>query len=118
LKKSYPRSSRVGDLIKQEVAGLLLTSVNDPRVAGVTITDVRLTEDLEHAKIFFVVRNPETKQDALKGLTSAKGYIKKHLASAIVLRKFPEITFFYDDVFENGVKFDNVLRGIKEGSSK
>jgi ribosome-binding factor A len=118
MNKSYPRSSRIADLIREEAAMLLLHGVSDPRVSGVSITDVIVSEDLENAKIYFVTRNSEDKKKAEQGLISAKGFIKKHLSKAISIRRLPEIYFIYDEVFENGIKFEQVLNKIKKVEGK
>ena len=113
VKKSFPRSSRIADLIKEEVAHLIMNVVNDPRVKHVTITQVNVTNDIKHTKIFFVTQAGKNKIEATQGLISAKGFIKKNLASIMKIRKMPELEFLYDEVFENGLHMESVLKKIK-----
>ncbi|MBN1113850.1 MAG: 30S ribosome-binding factor RbfA [Oligoflexia bacterium] len=112
--KSFPRSSRVADLIKEEVADILLFGVRDPRIRDVSITDVRIKDDLKIARIYYVSHEGDDKNIIAEGLGRAKGFIRSELARRIKIRRMPDLEFYYDDVFESGLKFDIVLKRIKK----
>lgn len=112
--KTFTRSDRVADLIREEVAQICLNEVADPRVQGITITDVKLTPDLISARIYYVSANKKAEKTMTEGLDKVKGYIRKQLAKRIELRRVPELEFFYDEVFEKGMHFEKVLKGIKD----
>ena len=113
--KSYTRSTRIADLIKEEVATIFLSEVSDPRVKGITITDVKIGDDLKLAKIYYVTSEKHENQTTIEGLGKVKGFIRREMAKRISMRRVPEIEFHYDDVFEQGVKMENVFRDIKNG---
>jgi ribosome-binding factor A len=113
--RSHTRSSRVADLIKEEVANLFLTQVGDPRVQGITITDVRIGDDLKLATIYYVSPNRQEEEQMVQGLGRVKGFVRSAIAKRINLRRAPEIEFRYDDVFEQGMKMENLFREIKDG---
>jgi ribosome-binding factor A len=117
-KRSYPRSSRIADLIKEEVATLFIYSVNDPRLHGISITDVKMTEDLKVAKIYYVCSNKEDTDATNKGLKSVQGWVRKEISKKLNMRYTPELEFHYDDVFENGMKIDKIFKDIEHGSDK
>jgi ribosome-binding factor A len=112
--KTFQRSDRVADLIREEVAQMFRNDIADPRVAGITITDVKITPDLITARIYYVSGNKKAEKSMTEGLEKVKGFIRKQLAKTIELRRVPELEFFYDEVFENGMHFEKVLKGIKD----
>jgi ribosome-binding factor A len=112
---AYKRSDRVGDLIKEEVASILLHGeLKDPRIGFVTITHVKMTPDLRDAKIYFSqLGTEEEKKESCAGLNSASGYIRRVLAKRLRLRSIPKVTFFYDETLEYSDRIGQVLHGIK-----
>ena len=108
------RAVRVGDLILREMAFLLLEKVKDPRVQGVTLTGVRLSNDLKRAKVFYSVVGEQGRvEQALAGLNSAKGFIKRQIGSRLELRYMPEILFLHDTSLEEGSHMERVFERIK-----
>ena len=104
------RSARVGDQIQKEVSILLLERVKDPRVKGVTVTGIRLSDDLKMARIYYsVMGSREQVERAQAGLDSAKGFIKRQIGIRMGLRYVPEITFVHDSSLENGSYMDNLF---------
>ncbi len=109
------RAIRVGDQILKEVAVLLLNRVRDPRIRSVTITGIRLSDDLKTAKIYYSVmgeKNAVGKAQA--GLDSAKGFIKRELGLRMSLRYVPEIRFVYDASLESGSHMDKLFEEIQK----
>lgn len=111
------RLSRVNDEIKKEISKLLLEKgLNDPRIHDMTtVTEVDTTEDLSHTKVYIsVLGSDEDKQETMDGLNSAKGYIRKHLAKTVDLRKTPDITFVLDDTMEHAAYINKLIDEVIE----
>ena len=108
------RSVRVGDQILKETSRIILNRVRDPRVDGVTITGIRLSDDLKQARIYFsVIGEKDRIEDAQKGLDSAKGFIKREIGRRMSLRYMPDIHFVYDPSLEGGSHLDKILESLK-----
>ncbi len=111
------RVSRVSSLIKREVSQMLLFDIKDDRVGAgmVSVTDVNLSGDLQHATIFVsIYGTEEAKLETMQGLKSSEGYVRKELAQRIRLRRAPEVTFSEDHGIERGNKMLNLLNQIRE----
>lgn len=106
------RQARVGDLLKQTIAEMILRRVKDPRVEGITITGVDVSVDLKNARIFFCVHDSSRKDDALDGLKSAAGFLRRELKKELSLRAVPSLYFSYDESFDYGSKIDGILETI------
>jgi ribosome-binding factor A len=107
------RSERVADLIQKEISQMLMRSIKDPRIGFVTITRVSVTEDCRLAKIYYSVMGTEAEREAsLKGLTSAKGYIRKELGRRVSLRYTPEIVFQFDPSIEYAIHIEEVIQHL------
>ena len=113
---TFQRTDRVGDLMRRDIADILLRDVKDPRVRFVTITDVRLSKDLRNARVFFTVLLQEGQllDDVTEALRHAAGFVQRKVGGRLQLRCTPHITFAYDTSFENGSRMDTILRGIEE----
>lgn len=105
-----PRVARVADQIKQVVARLIDTKLKDPRLGMVTVTDVRVTGDLQHATIFYTVygSNKELKQSE-RALESAKGMIRSAVGAALGLRLTPSLEFMPDMLPETAASIEDAL---------
>jgi len=111
---SYKRAKRLGDNIQREIANLLLFRVSDPRVRGVTVTGVQLSDDLRHAKVYFSVIGEEFDVKIAKaGLESAKGFIKREIGLRMELRYVPELKFIYDPSIKWSSKVDELIKKIR-----
>lgn len=100
------RMERVSHLIRQEISLLLEREVKDPRLGGfVTITDVVITTDMRHAKVFVSqVGDGGNREEILAALTAASGFIRNELAQRLKLRRIPELSFHWDDSIERGAR--------------
>jgi ribosome-binding factor A len=105
------RPARVGDLIMQEIATLLLYKIKDPACLDVTIIQVKVTDDLKKARVFFSCPDDVIKK-AEKGLKRARGFIRSHLASQLQLRYVPELIFQYDPSSALQEKMDRLFMEI------
>jgi ribosome-binding factor A len=100
------RSERTGKMIQREISGLLERVVNDPRLSKfVSVTEVTLSADLRHAKVYVSTLASEiNKEDLLAGFNNASGFLRKELAVHLKLRQVPDLTFYYDDSIERGAR--------------
>lgn len=106
------RIGRVNEEIQRELASLIPT-VKDPRVADtgmISVTAVETTPDLKYAKIFVSVLNKSASAQALKGLKSASGYLRRELGRSLNLRNTPELSFVRDDSIDKGAHILDLLR--------
>ncbi|MFC2059093.1 30S ribosome-binding factor RbfA [Chloroflexota bacterium] len=110
------RRERVNELIRKEVSDLLRREVKDPRLKGfITITEVSVSPDLRHAKVFVSVMGTEEEcQQALGGLAAASGFMRRQLGGRLSLRYTPELVFERDQSIEHG---SHLLELMKEVSS-
>lgn len=108
MSNNNPRSRRVAEQIRQELASILMREMKDPRVIGVSFTAVDVTSDLEHAKVWFTTFNPDH-QAALKGLASAAGFLRSELAKRMSIRTVPKLNFHYDESVERGAYLSHLI---------
>jgi ribosome-binding factor A len=109
----YKRSERLGELILAEISDLIRRDIKDPRVGFVTLTRVEMSDDLRYAKVFVSsLGSEQEKARTLQGLSSATGYMRRHLGRALHLRYTPEITFLIDESLEHGAKIAQLLRQL------
>ncbi len=115
------RLRRIEERIKEELAEILLFEVADPRLQGVTVTDVEVDRELAYADIFVsAVEGSSRKDEVLAGLERAKGYLRSLLAQRIdYLRTFPRLRFHWDPTPERAARLEQLfaqLRAEREGS--
>lgn len=106
------RIGRINEEIQREMSSLIRT-VKDPRVADagmVSVTAVETTPDLKYAKIYVSVLDKSASAQALKGLKSASGYLRRELGRALSLRNTPELSFVRDDSIDKGAHILDMLR--------
>lgn len=111
------RISRVASLIKREVSQMLLHGIKDDRVGigMVSITDVDVSGDLQHAKIFVsIYGSDEVRFQTMEGLKSATGYVRSELGHRIRLRRTPEVIFVEDRSLERGTQIISLLNQLSE----
>ena len=112
--RPYSRSERVGGLIKQQMAELLCKEISDPSLTQATITAVKVSADLRHAKIYFTVPASEgATQAALEGFQRARGFVKRELAHRLGLRYMPDLQFYYDDAIDRGARIEQLIKMVK-----
>jgi len=114
MPKSSKRSRQVADMIQRELSLALRRSIQDPRLANVVITDVRVTPDLRIAKVYFSL----LKEDELKAvqiaLRNASGHFRHIIAATLDLRFTPTLTFYYDETEVNAERLSRLLGQINE----
>ena len=111
------RVARVAALIKREISQMLLSEIKDDRVGAgmVSVTDVDVSGDLQHAKIFVsIYGTEEAREETMEGLDSSVHYVRKELGSRMQLRRTPTIKFIEDRSLERGDDMLNLLNKIRQ----
>ncbi len=108
------RSDRVAERIKIEVSDILRREVDDPRIGFITITSVKVSDDLKTARVYFsVLGSEEEKKGAIEGIMSARNFIKIKLCSRLKLRLMPEVYFEFDTVLEKANRLWSLMNNAK-----
>lgn len=111
----YKRSEKVAEAIHEEISRLLINGVKDPRVGFVTITGVKVTDDLRFATVYFsIIGTDSDRKDGEAGLNSAKGFLRREVGKMLRMRYVPEILFKYDESVAYGNHIESILRQIHE----
>jgi ribosome-binding factor A len=111
------RANRVGEQMKKELSDIIGRKIKDPRIGFVTVTDVQVTGDLQQAKVYIsVLGDEEQRENTLKGLAKAKGFIRSEVGQRIRLRKTPEIIFEWDESMEYGNRINTILHQLHNDS--
>ncbi len=112
MAKEYSRTQRVGDFLKQELASLIQFEVRDPRVGMVSITDVEVSRDMSHAKVFLTVLGKESEEEAaesLEALNKAAGFLRSQVARSNNARTTPRLRFYFDSSVGRGRHLSNLI---------
>lgn len=111
------RPEKVEQFIKKELSEILRREVRDPRIGFVSVTDVEVSVDLRHARVFVsVLGEDEAKAATMDGLRSALGYIRRELGSRLQMRYTPDITFRLDESIERGARVNKLLGEVTKES--
>jgi ribosome-binding factor A len=106
------RDRKVAELLRSEIADILLREVKDPKVKDVVITSIDISKDLSIAKVYFSTYNRTAKEGIEKGLNRSAGFIKHCIIKGLRLKKVPNLRFIYDESGDYGQKIDDLLKGI------
>jgi ribosome-binding factor A len=110
------RPERMADLIREEVASFILNGVKDPRIGFVTITMVKVTPDLQTARIYYsAYGSDKEKKETAEGLEESKGQVRNHLARRMTARYTPKIEFFIDEGLEQSYRVQELLGKVSRG---
>jgi ribosome-binding factor A len=114
------RPEKLAQSIREEVSQIVGFELEDPRVERVTVTDVRVTENLRDARVFVLAEGTEEeRQEALKALHHAAPYVRRQLGAALNLRYTPEIHFVRDTVEESATRVEELLaQVVRENQSR
>jgi ribosome-binding factor A len=105
------RTERVAEAIQELVAELLLREIKDPRIGLVTVTGVKVSPDLRHARIYFSCLGDDAgRAQTQRGLTSAAGFVRSQVARRLNLRVAPEIVFEFDASLEQAERVARLLK--------
>ena len=104
------KNERINSNLQKEISYIIANEVKNPNIKFVTITACDVTSDLSYARVYITtLGNPI---ETIKGLKSAKGYIRRALADRIELRHVPELEFIYDESIEYGKRIEEIIEDI------
>ncbi len=117
MAKSY-RQERINEIIKELLSEVLLQQIKDPRVGMVTITSVRVTNDLSLAKVYFSVMGDEVqREETARGLKSARNFMRNVIGKELKIHNSPELKFVYDDSLDKSFAIEEALKKAKKDES-
>ena len=105
---------RIASNFVKEISYILANEIKDNDIHFVTVTDCKVTNDLSFAKVYVTVLDLEKKEETIKALNNASGFIRKNLADRVEVRHIPELTFVYDESIDYGKKIENIIEQIHE----
>ncbi len=114
------RTKRLNSLLREVISEVVREDVNNPKVSQfVTITEVDITKDLHHAKVYISVIGDEIeKQETLQALQSASGFISVLASKKVVMRHFPQLAFKLDESVDKHLRIESVLQKIEQEREK
>lgn len=112
MPKTFHRTDRVSAQIRRDLGTLVHAAVREFGLPSVSVSDVEVTRDMAHAKIYVTALMPERSAEAMKGLRELAVELRMSLAKAMKLRHVPELHFHYDDSVDRGERIDNLLRDL------
>jgi ribosome-binding factor A len=116
---SSERMRRVDEAIRQVIGDALASDLKDPRVGFVTVTDVKTSADLSHARVYVsVLGEADKRADTLAGLDSAHGYLQGRIARELKLKRTPTLAFAYDDTTDRAMRLDALIETEIEGADR
>ncbi|MEA2303821.1 MAG: ribosome-binding factor [Solirubrobacteraceae bacterium] len=106
---------RVDEAVREVLSDAVAKDLKDPRVGFVTVTDVRTSPDLRHARVYVsVLGTPEEREASLAGLRSAHGYLQGRVGAELRLKHTPQLEFHYDDTAERAQRLERLLAERRE----
>lgn len=111
VNKGFSRKDRVAEQIRRELAELIRTELKDPRVGMISITDVEVTADYAHAKVFFsTLAGSEHLEGVMTGLQKASGFLRRELGKRISIHMTPQLHFVFDQSLERGADLSKLIQ--------
>ena len=112
MKKSFYRTDRVSAQLRRELGTIVHAMVRVHGLPSVSVSDVEITRDMAHAKVFVTALQSERAKEAMKGLKELTPEIRHELSRSVKMRHTPELHFHYDDSVDRGERIDNLLRDL------
>lgn len=109
MAREFKRSERVAGTLRRELAQLIQMEVKDPEVGFVGLSDVEVTRDLSHAKVYVTVFESDKAASSIKALNRAAGYLRRRLGQEMRIRSVPELHFHHDASVETGQRMDSLI---------
>ncbi len=109
MPRDFNRSERVAGQIRRELAQLIQHEVKDPAIGFISLSDVEVTRDLAHAKVFITVFQSDKAESTLEALRHAAGYLRRRLGQEMRIRSVPELHFHHDASVETGQRMDSLI---------
>ena len=108
MPKEFSRTLRVAEQVRRELAELIRDEIRDPRVGLVSISDVEVSRDLAHAKVFFTVME-SARSDTQAALDRASGFLRRELGRRMIIRSVPQLHFHYDESIKRGSRISAAI---------
>jgi ribosome-binding factor A len=116
---SKVRAQRIAERIREELSEILVTGSLDPRIRGVSVTDVKVDRELEYASIYVSsVEGSERASEIIEGFKHAQGYLRSELVRRVELRSFPRLRFYWDPTFEKAEHIERLFATLREEEEK
>lgn len=110
MPREFQRSTRVGEQLQRELAGLIGRALQDPRAGLVTVTAVEVSKDLAYAKVFVsAIGGSLSHQELISALQHAAGFLRHEVGNAMRLRIIPELRFHYDETQERAARLEDLI---------
>lgn len=109
MPREFNRSERVAGTLRRELAQLIQMEVKDPEVGFVGLSDVEVTRDLSHARVYVTVFESDKAASSIKALNRAAGYLRRRLGQEMRIRSVPELHFHHDASVETGQRMDSLI---------
>ena len=114
MKPPVRRPARVGELIREQISALM-PGLRDPRIGLTTVTEVKMSPDLKHARVYVsILGGAEDRARTLAGLNSAASHIRHEIGARLRLRSIPDLAFFYDASIEYGARIEELIMKTKQ----
>ena len=117
-KHPYKRTDRVADQLRQIISEALITKVHHRGLEGVTVTDVRVSADFQHATVYYRLLDEKNRQSAARELSKVSSIIQKELAQNIHTRYTPVLRFEYDESLDRGNRIESLLKSIQKNKAE
>jgi ribosome-binding factor A len=107
------RPTRVGDQMREEIANLLAREVHDPGIGFLTITHVKVTPDLQQARVYYTTMgDAQARKQSHRALERVAPFLRRQLGRRLYLRRIPELQFFFDESIERHDRIERILQEI------
>lgn len=109
MPKDFNRADRVSGQLRRELAQMIQTEIKDPAVGLISVSDVEVSRDLAHAKVFVTVFDAENAATSINALKKAAGFLRSRLGQMLSMRSVPQLHFHHDDSVERGQHMDSLI---------
>jgi ribosome-binding factor A len=110
-----PRTARVGEQIRHDIADLLTVAVRDPAIGFITITRVTVTPDLQQARVYYtIIGDEKARRETARGLERARPMLRRHLGKRLRLRRVPELQFFFDESVGHQDRIEQIVQQLQQ----
>ena len=115
---SKTRATRIADRIREVLSEMLIQEISDPRLLGISVTDVTVDRELAYAEVYVsALEGSERSEEILAGMEHAQGYLRRELAQRVDLRQFPRLRFHWDPTFERADRIERLIASLHNEDS-
>lgn len=116
---SKTRTYRISERIREELSEMLIQQISDPRLAGISVTDVKIDRELAYADVYVSALEGSTRaSEVIEGLEHAQGFLRRELSQRIDLRTFPRLRFHWDPTFEKADRIERIIASLHAEDSQ